>query len=191
MAAKPLTSEAIARTEKKMDMTLDDIIKMSKKPDFKFKNQRVPNKNQKFLNVGSNKGNASKVHRFMDSRSSIRQGVFAQRRSNFQGNQFPLATEAAKKAAAARSCQSSRSIGAPPAQWRVSERGFPGKASDIRPLFANMKEQRMRALSHSQQMNSQRTGGFQQREGAIQQLIRSMLASKWSLWPAPNKSLVQ
>ena len=29
------------------------------------------------------------------------QGALAQRRSNFQGNQFPLATEAARKAAAA------------------------------------------------------------------------------------------
>lgn len=28
------------------------------------------------------------------------QGVLAQRRSNFQGNQFPMATEAARKAAA-------------------------------------------------------------------------------------------
>ncbi|RRT83934.1 hypothetical protein B296_00015632 [Ensete ventricosum] len=31
METKPLTAEAIALTEKKMDMTLDDIIKMSKK----------------------------------------------------------------------------------------------------------------------------------------------------------------
>ncbi|KAJ4941343.1 hypothetical protein NE237_016369 [Protea cynaroides] len=155
MAAKPLTSEAIARTEKKMDMTLDDIIKMSKKPDFKFKNQRVPNKNQKFLNVGSNKGNASKVHRFMDSRSSIRQGVFAQRRSNFQGNQFPLATEAAKKAAAApiraRALGRNRMvnwnkprIGAPPAQWRLQQAKVVTKQrpQTLDSLFANMKEQR-------------------------------------------------
>ncbi|KAJ4977202.1 hypothetical protein NE237_002308 [Protea cynaroides] len=132
MAAKPLTSEAIARTEKKMDMTLDDIIKMSKKPDFKFKNQRVPVK-----------------------------GCSCSVRARALGRNRMVNWNKPR-------------IGAPPAQWRVSERGFPGKLQQAkvvtkqRPqtldsLFANMKEQRMRALSHSQQMNSQRTGGFQQR----------------------------
>ena len=43
MATKPLTTEAIALTEKKMDMALEDIIKMSKNPKSKIKNQqRVP-----------------------------------------------------------------------------------------------------------------------------------------------------
>ncbi|RYR10410.1 hypothetical protein Ahy_B05g078866 [Arachis hypogaea] len=41
MAAKPLTTEAIALTEKKMDMTLDDIIKMSKNKKTR-KQRRVP-----------------------------------------------------------------------------------------------------------------------------------------------------
>ncbi|XP_043717568.1 uncharacterized protein LOC122665480 [Telopea speciosissima] len=82
--------------------SLDDVImKMSKKSNSKFKKQKASNKNQNFLNVGSNVGNASKVCRFMDSRSSVRQGFLAQRRSNFQGNQFPLTTEAIKTAAAA------------------------------------------------------------------------------------------
>ncbi|KAL6547754.1 hypothetical protein OROHE_009459 [Orobanche hederae] len=100
MAMKPLTSEAIALTEKKMDMTLDDIIKMSQTHCMKPKKQRVSNKGQKFVNKVS-QDDSLKVRRFMDTRSSIRQGALAQRRSNFQANQFPLATEAAKKAAVA------------------------------------------------------------------------------------------
>lgn len=100
MASKPLTSEAIALTEKKVDMSLDDIIKLSKTHTMKPKKQRLSNRGQKsFNNVSQDKG--LKVKRFMDTRSSLRQGALAQRRSNFQGNQFPLATEAAKKAAVA------------------------------------------------------------------------------------------
>ncbi|GFS35608.1 hypothetical protein Acr_00g0040910 [Actinidia rufa] len=100
MAAKPLTTEAIALTEKKMDMTLDDIIKMSKNNTSKTTTPRVSNRSQNFLNNGAQE-KTSKVERFMDSRSSMRQGVLAQRRSKFKGNQFPLATEAARKAAVA------------------------------------------------------------------------------------------
>ncbi|XP_024019446.1 uncharacterized protein LOC21411199 isoform X2 [Morus notabilis] len=101
MAAKPLTTEAIALTEKKMDMTLDDIIKMAKNNGTKAKKQqqrRAPNKGQSFLKTAVQEKSA-KVRRYMDSRSSVRQGFLAQRRSNFQGNQFPLAAEAARKAA--------------------------------------------------------------------------------------------
>ncbi|KAI3943986.1 hypothetical protein MKX01_004288 [Papaver californicum] len=104
---KPLTSEAIALTEKKMDMTLDEIIKMSKKPTQRLKNHRIPNKNQKFGGGGAQgndgvRGNPLKVRQFMNFRSSVRQGALAQRRSNFQANShFPLATEVAKKAGAA------------------------------------------------------------------------------------------
>ncbi|KAA3475854.1 Ribosome maturation factor RimP [Gossypium australe] len=101
MAAKPLTSEAIALTEKKMDMTLDDIIKMSKTSSNKTKKQRrVLNKGQKPFNNAA-KAKALKVRQYMDSRSSVRQGVLAQRRSNIRVNQFPLAAEAARRAAVA------------------------------------------------------------------------------------------
>ncbi|XP_042478479.1 uncharacterized protein LOC122059631 [Macadamia integrifolia] len=190
MAAKPLTSEAIALTEKKMDMALDDIIKMSKKSNTNVKQQRVSNKSQRFSNAGSNQGNASKMRCFMDSRSSMRQGVLAQRRSNFQANQFPMTTEAAKKAAAApirpRALGRNRMVNwnkprigaAAPAQRRVAEGGFAGRKQQQQPpqakvvpkqrpqtldsLFANMKEQRMRTLS--QQMNVRRTGGSQQHQ---------------------------
>ncbi|KAK9103888.1 hypothetical protein Sjap_021142 [Stephania japonica] len=103
MDAKPLTAEeeAIARrNDKKIDMTLDDIIKMSKKNVSKGKSQRVSNKSQFFNGgaAGAAKGNSGKMQRFMDSRSSVRQGYLAKRRSNFQDNQFPLAAEAARKA---------------------------------------------------------------------------------------------
>ena len=101
MAAKPLTSEAIALTEKKMDMTLDDIIKMSKNTSHKSKKQRrIPNKIQRPVSNAA-KDKALKVRQYMDSRASVRQGVLAQRRSNFQGNRFPFVAEAARRAAVA------------------------------------------------------------------------------------------
>ncbi|PPD78069.1 hypothetical protein GOBAR_DD24994 [Gossypium barbadense] len=101
MAAKPLTSEAIALTEKKMDMTLDDIIKMSKNTSNKSKKQpRIPNKIQRPVSNAA-KDKALKVRQYMDSRASVRQGVLAQRRSNFQGNRFPFVAEAARRAAVA------------------------------------------------------------------------------------------
>ncbi|KAK8685078.1 hypothetical protein V6N13_041088 [Hibiscus sabdariffa] len=105
MAAKPLTSEAIALTEKKMDMTLDDIIKMSKNPSIKGNKQqqqqrRISNKSQRPMNNAA-KDKAFKVQQYMNSRASLRQGVLAQRRSNFQGDRFPFAVEAARRAAVA------------------------------------------------------------------------------------------
>ncbi|XP_054824242.1 uncharacterized protein LOC129322166 isoform X2 [Prosopis cineraria] len=100
MAAKPLSTEAIALTEKKMDMTLDDIIRMSKTTSKTKRQRRVPNKSQKFSN-GLAQDKSSKLRRFMESRSSVRQGVLAKRRSNFQENQFPVAAEIAQKAAVA------------------------------------------------------------------------------------------
>ncbi|XWS48795.1 hypothetical protein CRYUN_Cryun13aG0107300 [Craigia yunnanensis] len=192
MAAKPLTSEAIALTEKKMDMTLDDIVKLSKTTSNKAKKQRrAPNKNQKPVSNAA-KEKALKVRQYMDSRSSHRQGFLAQRRSNFQGNRFPLAAEAARRASVApfraRTSNGSRvanlnkpRIGAPPVQRRAMNGGFAAKpqqqkqqqeqqgniVTKQRPqtldsLFANMKEQRMRVLSR--QTNAvQRNGGGRQR----------------------------
>ncbi|CDP12164.1 unnamed protein product [Coffea canephora] len=184
MASKPLTSEAIALTEKKMDMTLDDIIKMSKNNTSKGRKQRVSNRSKKFVNnVTQDKG--AKVQRFMDARSTMRQGALGQRRSNFQGNQFPLATEAARKAAAIpirnRPFNGIRAVnvnkprvGAPMVQRRaVNGGGFNMKQSQqqvkvtpkqrpqtLDSLFADMKEQRMKVLS--QQNNPvKRNGGGQ------------------------------
>lgn len=100
MATKPLTTAAIAMTEKKMDMSLDDIIKMSKTGtgNNKAKKQRIPNKNHKFSN-NEVQDKSMKLKRFMDTRSSLRQGALSQRRSSFQGNHFPLTAEVARKAA--------------------------------------------------------------------------------------------
>ncbi|XP_042420439.1 uncharacterized protein LOC122008678 [Zingiber officinale] len=98
MATKALTKEAIAMTKKKMNMSLDDIIKMSKKNSAKGKRPpRPPIKHQGFQNRNPSHGNTM-LQGFMDSRSSIRQGVLAKRRSNFHGNQFPVNTEVARKA---------------------------------------------------------------------------------------------
>ncbi|GLT90762.1 hypothetical protein SLE2022_086800 [Rubroshorea leprosula] len=191
MAAKPLTSEAIAITEKKMDMTLDDIIKMSQSTSNKVKKQtRAPNKNQKYVNNAA-KERALKVRRYMDSRSFLRQGFLARRRSNFQGNQFPLAVDAAQKAVVirARAYNGSRvakfhkpRVQAPPVQRSSPNGGIaakPHKQQDkeqlgksvpkqkpqtLDSLFANMKEERMRVLPHKNnvvQRNSGGSGGWQ------------------------------
>lgn len=97
MATKPLTSETVALTEKKMDMTLDDIIKMSKTNSSKSnKKQRASNKNQRPFN--GNRDKSLKIRQYVDSRSAVRQGVLALRRTNFQGNSFPSAFGAAQKA---------------------------------------------------------------------------------------------
>ncbi|XP_058203583.1 uncharacterized protein LOC131317911 [Rhododendron vialii] len=185
MASKPLTTEAIALTEKKMDMTLEDIIKLSKRNPSTTQKQRVSNRSRKFLNTGA-QAKSSKVQRFMDSRSSLRQGVLAQRRSNFQGNHFPVATEAARKAAVApirnRAFNRGRGLNvnkprarAPPVQRKATNGSFTAKpqpqANTVpkqRPQtldsrFANMKEQRMRALSQ-QNNGGRRNGGGQQRQ---------------------------
>ncbi|XP_077251292.1 uncharacterized protein LOC143890477 [Tasmannia lanceolata] len=191
MATKPaMTSEAIALTEKKMDMTLDDIIKLSKKPSPSKPSRvsRVPNKSRGFLNSGASQGNSSKVQRFMNSRSSIRQGVLAPRRSNFQANQFPVATEVARKAAVApirnRAPVRNRVVNwnkprvvAAPNQRKVAEGSFAGRVKMMvqkqRPqtldsLFANMKEQRLRVLSQQQQQQQQVHGGGQNAKARLQ-----------------------
>lgn len=187
MAAKPLTTEAIALTEKKMDMTLDEIIKMSKTSTAKpKKQQRLPNKARKSLNNAS-VDKSVKVQRYMESRSSLRQAALAQRRSNFQGNQFPLAAEHARKAVVApnrnRNFNRTRAmnvntprVSAPPAQRRAGNGGLAAKQPQQpvklvpkqRPqtmdsLFANMREQRMKGLSQ-QSNGGRRNAGGQQRQ---------------------------
>ncbi|XP_010918106.1 uncharacterized protein [Elaeis guineensis] len=165
MAAKPLTTEAIALTEKKMDMTLDDIIKLSKKNKSKGKRPpRQPIKSRGFQNGNSSQG-STKAQRFMDSRSSIRQGVLAQRRSNFHGNQFPVTTEVARRAAVAPIRKRGANwnwqrVAVASVQRKSGDGSFAGKdkvVSKQRPqtldaLFANMKEQRMMVMSQ-QTMN--------------------------------------
>ncbi|KAL6536370.1 hypothetical protein OROGR_012942 [Orobanche gracilis] len=168
MAMKPLTSEAIALTEKKMDMTLDDIIKMSQTHGMKPKRQRVSNKGEKFVN---------KV-----SQDNSLKGALAQRRSNFQANQFPLATEAAKKADVApirgrafnrtRRFNVNKRVGASTVRKNVLNEGRftvkkPAQVANVRDkqkpqtldsLFATMKEERMRAISR-QNNNGSRING--------------------------------
>ncbi|ONI07440.1 hypothetical protein PRUPE_5G120800 [Prunus persica] len=195
MATKPLTTETIALTEKKMDMTLDDIIKMSKvAPKGKKQQRRASNKAQNFVK-GAAQDKPAKLRRFMDARSSIRQGVLAQRRSNFQGNQFPIAAEAARKAAVAplrnRAFNRNRvpnwkaRVGAPILQRRAGNVGYGTKLPlpqqqqqqlrqqenalpKQRPqtldlLFANMKEQRMRAQPRQNNAVPRNIRGVQQR----------------------------
>ncbi|XXG90002.1 hypothetical protein AAC387_Pa12g1871 [Persea americana] len=162
MATAPTsTSEAILLTEKKVDMTLDDIIKMSKKSSSKARTPRASNKRRRFPISGAPQGRISpKVQRYMDSRSSLRQGLLAQKRSNFQGNQFPLAREVARKTAAApiRNGPFSQNRVANqnkrrPAGLRNAPMNRPIEKVKMVPkqrpqtldaLFANMKEQRMR-----------------------------------------------
>ncbi|KAJ0986110.1 hypothetical protein J5N97_004466 [Dioscorea zingiberensis] len=145
MANKPLTPDMIALTEKKMDMSLDEIIKMSKKTSSKRRRHpRAPLQG------------TSKLRHFMDSRSSIRQGVLAQRRSSFHGNQFPVTREVAKSAlnrpthSRAVNWSKPRSA-AVPGQKKAAEINLAGKGKTManqKPqtldaLFKSMKQQRM------------------------------------------------
>ncbi|RAL49925.1 unnamed protein product [Cuscuta campestris] len=170
MEAEPLTTEAIALTEKKMDMTLDDIIKMSKNDSYKVKNgkQRVSNKSHKFYNNGAH-DKSDKFKRFMETKSSLRQGNLAKRRSSIHDNQFPWITQAARRAAVApiRSRGFNRSrVAAPRVHSNFTSKvGFfvkqqaqyklkpitKQKLQTLDSLFANMQEQRMKTLSLSQQ----------------------------------------
>ncbi|KAF9616377.1 hypothetical protein IFM89_029631 [Coptis chinensis] len=185
MASRTFVAEAIALTDKKLSMSLDDIIEMNKKSSAKVNRQRSSNKSQKPYNTPAGNGNSSKVRRFMDSRSSLRQGALAQRRSNFQGKQFPIATEAARKAATAplrnrplnhnRMANWNKSRVGVPAVQRRADFAYSGKnqhqqakmvlkqrPQTLDSLFANMKEQRMRV----QQNVARRAGpvGFQPRQ---------------------------
>ncbi|CAD6265589.1 unnamed protein product [Miscanthus lutarioriparius] len=186
MESPPLTAEAIAFTEKKMDMTLEDIIKMSKKknPGGK-KPPRQPIKKRPFQNGNSNKGNG-KVQRFMESRSTIRQGVLAQRRSNLGGSQFPATKQAAKKAAAmpirsgavhwnkpsASTLVQRRPVGDAFQNAKVKESQNQAAPRTMDALFAQMKAQRMRTVPQQQanpapgrHFNQQRRVQQQQRRG--------------------------
>lgn len=195
MSFKPLTSEAIAMTEKKMDMALEDIIKMSKKSSPKAKNQRVSNRNQKSSNQTA-QDKSLKVRHFIDSRSSIRQGTLAQRRSNFQGNRFPLTTETARTAATTsmpvrgRAYNRSRAnmnkprFGALPFQKNIGsgnisvKQQHPKEEVNIlgkqRPQtldsrFANMKEERMMKALAEQNNKRVKRNGFAQNSSRQQQ----------------------
>ncbi|KAF8085129.1 hypothetical protein N665_0679s0005 [Sinapis alba] len=137
---KPITTETVALTEKKMDMSLDAIIKMSKSNTTnvnKAKKQRASNKKDNFN--GAAKNNTVKAQRYMDSRSDVRQGSFAKRRSSFQGNQFPVTTAVARNVASGASLRGrpynagrmantnqSRFI-TPPDQYGSTPRGFVAK----------------------------------------------------------------
>ncbi|CAA7057214.1 unnamed protein product [Microthlaspi erraticum] len=102
----------------------------------KGKKQRASNKKES-VNGAAKK--TAKAQRYMDSRSDVRQGAFAKRRSNFNGNQFPETTAVARKAASATQ-QRGRPYNAgrmtntdqsrfvtPPAQNRSAHRGFVAK----------------------------------------------------------------
>jgi len=186
MESPPLTAEAIAFTEKKMDMTLEDIIKMSKKKNPGGKNPpRQPIKKRPFQNANTNKGNG-KVQRFMESRSTIRQGVLAQRRSNLGGSQFAATKQAAKKAAAmpmrsgavywkkpsASTLVQRRSVGDAFQNTKVKESQNHAAPRTMDALFARMKAQRMRTAPQQQanpasgrDFNQQRRVQQQQRRG--------------------------
>ncbi|CAN7116526.1 unnamed protein product [Brassica rapa subsp. narinosa] len=170
---KPITTETVALTEKKMDMSLDAIIKMSKSNN-KGKKLRAFNKKEKFN--GAAKNTTVKAQRYMDSRSDVRQGAFAKRRSNFQG---PVTTAVARDVAsgapirgrpynAGRMANTNQSrFITPPAQYGSAPRGFVSKQQQWEKIeqkqangggqrqgpqtldsrFANMKEERMRRFA--------------------------------------------
>ncbi|KAH7685895.1 Ribosomal protein S18 protein [Dioscorea alata] len=162
MAEEPLINDMLALTEKKLDMTLDDLIKMSKKNSSqRRRRQRVPIKSQGIFGNNTYQG-TSKLRQFMDSRSSIRQGVLASKRSHFQWNQFPMITEVAKKAASVPVHNwvvnwNKRRFAAAPAQKKATESSLPGKGNvmgnqkpwTLDARFASIKELRMRGPQRS------------------------------------------
>ncbi|KAH0450370.1 hypothetical protein IEQ34_021062 [Dendrobium chrysotoxum] len=175
MAANKLSTEAIALTEKKMDMTLDDIIKMSKKAPFKGKQApRTSNKSQGFLNDRVAQRNAK--------------GVLAQRRTNFKGNQFPVTTEVARRATVVpirnRAVNPSKQrVAAVPIRTNAGDGNFAGKKQTVNnkqkpktldALFAGMKEQRIRTMS--QQLGRGR-GQAGQRRGRQNQQQRGWIGA--------------
>ncbi|CAF2071269.1 unnamed protein product [Brassica napus] len=96
-----LVADPIALNEKKVAMALDDLIKLSKRntKGNKGRSSRRPkNKNRNFNGAARN-GNPSKEKHYVNSLSGVRQGAVEKRRSNFKGNQFPIATNVARKAA--------------------------------------------------------------------------------------------
>ncbi|KAJ6933759.1 hypothetical protein NC651_008989 [Populus alba x Populus x berolinensis] len=188
MAIKPLTHDEIANTEKKLDMPLDDIVKMSKSTAKPKKQQRAPIKNQKMFNNPAHE-KALKMQRYMNSRPLVRQAALAQRRSNFQRNQFPLTSEAARKAAVARfhnrsfgrnfmaNANNARAGGftvqrraanggfamkSPPRPNQQQQQGDGGakqRPQTLDSLFANMKEQRMKVFSRQNKVVQHNGGG--------------------------------
>ncbi|CAN6914334.1 unnamed protein product [Brassica oleracea] len=96
-----IVADPIALNEKKVAMALDDLIKLSKRntKGNKGRSSRRPkNKNRNFNGAARN-GNPSKEKHHVNSLSGVRQGAVQKRRSNFKGNQFPIATNVARKAA--------------------------------------------------------------------------------------------
>lgn len=169
----PITTETVALTEKKMDMSLDAIIKMSKSNTNvnKGKKLRASNKKEKFN--GAAKNSTVKAQLYMDSRSDVRQGAFAKRRSNFQGNHFPVTTAVARNVASGapirgRPYTNQSRFLTPPAQYGSAPRGFVSKQQQWEKIeqkqanggggqrqgpqtldsrFAYMKEERMRRFA--------------------------------------------
>ncbi|VVB11893.1 unnamed protein product [Arabis nemorensis] len=98
----PLVAEIIALNDKKVAMALDDIIKLSKSKtsvNKGKKQRRQKNITQSFNRAVRN--NTSKMQHYTSSLSAVRQGAIAKRRSNFQGHQYPVTTNFARKAATA------------------------------------------------------------------------------------------
>ncbi|XP_057817507.2 uncharacterized protein LOC131030633 [Cryptomeria japonica] len=174
----PLTADAIALTEKKMDMTLDDIIQMSKKTKPKTRKQRTSNKSQRpFPNKYGARDGASKAHvqQSVAARSSaLRQAKLAEMRSRNGNNQFPAVKEAARRIAVARSVQWNKRRNAQfsvPINRPLPMVSFANKVNGTvkqRPqtldsLFANMKEQRLRAQAQAggRQNGVRQVGGRQ------------------------------
>lgn len=98
-----LVADPITLNEMKVAMALDDIIKLSKsnsKGNKGKRSRRAKKKNRNFNGAARN-NNTSKEKHFVNSLSGVRQGAVAKRRSSLEGNQFPVATDVARKASTA------------------------------------------------------------------------------------------
>ncbi|XP_010433841.1 PREDICTED: uncharacterized protein LOC104717895 [Camelina sativa] len=167
----PLISEAIALTEKKVAMALDDIIKLSKRKNNVNRGKKSRREKKKTQNFnGAARNDTSKVSKYVKSLSSVRQGAVAKRRSNFKGNQCPSTTNLARKAAAATpldvrdrashggrmiSANQSRRI-APPVQNRSVQPRVNGKSYEVDQKVENREWKRKTLDSRFASMKEQR-----------------------------------
>ncbi|KAJ4845354.1 hypothetical protein Tsubulata_045645 [Turnera subulata] len=190
--AKPLTREEIANTERKLDMPLDDIIKMSKNTTNRpKKQQRASNKSQKVFN-NSSQEKALKVRSYMNSRRFVRQGALAQRRSNFQGSQFPLAREVARNAATAsfRNRPFSRNVAAHtdkarPGSFMVQR----GAANGGYAAKSQQRQSQQQAQAQRELQQQEGDGGVKQRPKTLDSLFANMKEQRMKSMSRQNNSV--
>ncbi|KAJ6695298.1 RIBOSOME MATURATION FACTOR [Salix koriyanagi] len=155
MAIKSLTHEEIANTEKKLDMPLDDIIRMSKNTAKPKKQQRAP------AALAQRRSNFQRNH-FPLTSEAARKAKVAPNRSwgrNFMANaNNSRAGGVTVQRRAANGGFAVKSPSRPNQQQQQGDGGAKQRPQTLDSRFANMKEQRMKVLSRQNKV-VQHNGG--------------------------------